>query len=229
MVLVGIIITIIAYMLSRKIAIITRISLLNPIFVSAVILIASIHFTPLSYKVYDTGGSVITKVLGPLVVILAVPLHKNREVLKRYYKPVTVGVVAGIVSSLVSVVILARVFAMDNAIMMSLIPKSITNPMAMELTDMVGGIKELTVIFVVVTGIIGATVCQMVFKIFSIENDTAKGIALGAASHGIGTAKAVDISDEAGAASSLSMGITGVVTILLAIITKFMLKILTVG
>jgi putative effector of murein hydrolase len=218
MVLVGIIITAIAYIVSRRIAIITGISLLNPIFVAAAILIAVIHFTPLSYEVYDAGGSLITKVLGPIVVILAVPLYKNREILKRYYKPVTIGVLAGIVSSLVSVLVLVRVFAMDNVIMMSLIPKSITNPMAMEVAKMVGGVKELTVIFVGVTGIIGATTCQLIFKVFSIENETAKGIALGTSSHGIGTAKAVDISEEAGAASSLSMGITGVVTILITII-----------
>ena len=90
--------------------------------------------------------------------------------------------------------------------------------MALEVVKIVGGMREFTVLFVAVTGITGAAICQPVFSIFSIENDTAKGIALGASSHGVGTAKAVDISDEAGAASSLSMGISGVVTILVAII-----------
>lgn len=218
MVLVGIIITVLAYMVARKIALATRVSLLNPILVAAVILIAIIHFTPLSYESYDIGGSLIVKVLGPIVVVLAVPLYNNKEVLKKYRRPVTVGVIAGIISSLVSVIVLAKVFNMDQSILFSMVPKSITNPMAIEVVKMFGGVKELTVIFVAVTGIFGAAVCQLVFKIFLIDNDTAKGIALGASSHGVGTAKAVDISDEAGAASSLSMGISGVVTILVAII-----------
>lgn len=223
MVLIGILITVIAYIIARKIALTTRISLLNPIIVAAVIIIGVMYFTPLTYDIYDVGGTMITKVLGPIVVILAVPLYNNREVLKRYKRPVIVGVIVGIVSSFVSVIVLSKLFNMDSTIVKSLIPKSITNPMAMEVVDMVGGIKELTVIFVAVTGITGATAGQLVFRIFSIDNDTAKGIALGAASHGIGTAKAVDISDEAGAASSLSMGITGVVTIVIAIIVTRLL------
>lgn len=218
MVLVGILITVMAYIISRKIALTTRVSLLNPIIVSAAIIIGLMYFTPLTYDIYDLGGTVITKVLGPIVVILAVPLYNNRDLLKRYKRPVIIGVMVAIASSLVSVIVLSKLFNMDSAIVRSLIPKSITNPMAMEVVDMVGGIKELTVIFVAVTGIIGATAGQLIFRVFSIENDTAKGIALGAASHGIGTAKAVDISDEAGAASSLSMGITGVLTIVIAII-----------
>ncbi|SHJ10873.1 Putative effector of murein hydrolase [Dethiosulfatibacter aminovorans DSM 17477] len=218
MMILGIIITAIAYLIARRISLATRMPLLNPIFVAGAMVVAVIHFTPLSYEAYDAGGSLIVRVLGPIVVVLAVPLYKNKEVLKKYKRPVFVGVFAGIASSLVSVTALVKLFNMDMDILLSLVPKSITNPMAIEVVKMIGGIKELTVIFVAVTGIAGPAICQWVFKIFSIDNDTAKGIALGAASHGVGTAKAVEISDEAGAAASLSMGISGVVTILIAII-----------
>jgi putative effector of murein hydrolase len=103
-------------------------------------------------------------------------------------------------------------------IMLSLLPKSITSPMAIEVSEIIGGIKELTVVFVVITGILGASIGPLIFDVFKIRNDTAKGMALGAGSHGVGTAKAVEISDQAGAASSLSMVLCGVTTIILSII-----------
>ena len=118
MILIGIIITVVAYVIARKIALITKVSLLNPILVASAILIAIIHFSPLTYETYEIGGSLIAKILGPVVVVLAVPLYNNKEVLNKYRKPVIVGVLAGIISSFVSVVVLAKLFDLDNDIMM---------------------------------------------------------------------------------------------------------------
>src|SRR5665647_2782149 len=103
-------------------------------------------------------------------------------------------------------VIFGLFFSLQKDIIFSLMPKSITTPMAVEVSTMIGGISELTAVFVAVTGITGATIGPLIFRIFRITNDTAKGIALGAGSHGLGTSKAVEISEEAGEASGLSMG-----------------------
>lgn len=191
--------------------------------VSTLIIIGIIHVTPLSYDTYADGGSFIVKILGPLVVVLAVPLYNNKHILKKYYKPISVGILTGVISSAISVVALSWLMRLEQDIILSLLPKSITTPMAIEVAEIIGGIKELTVVFVVITGMFGASIGPLVFDVFKIRNDTAKGMALGAGAHGVGTAKAVEISDQAGAASSLSMILCGVTTILLSIIVMKMM------
>jgi predicted murein hydrolase (TIGR00659 family) len=218
MLLIGIVLTVLAYMLSLFISKRMKLSFLNPILVTSLIIVGIIHWTPLSYDTYAEGGAQIVKILGPLVVVLAVPLYNNKHILKKYYKPISIGIFTGVVGSAVSVVVLSWLMRLDMDIMLSLLPKSITSPMAIEVSEIIGGIKELTVVFVVITGIFGASIGPLIFDVFKIRNDTAKGMALGAGSHGVGTAKAVEISDQAGAASSLSMVLCGVTTIILSII-----------
>ncbi|HAE41383.1 MAG TPA: LrgB family protein [Clostridiales bacterium] len=223
MLLIGVVLTVVAYIASIFISKKIRISFLNPILVSTLIIIGIIHVTPLSYDTYADGGSFIVKILGPLVVVLAVPLYNNKHILKKYYKPISVGILTGVISSAISVVALSWLMRLEQDIILSLLPKSITTPMAIEVAEIIGGIKELTVVFVVITGMFGASIGPLVFDVFKIRNDTAKGMALGAGAHGVGTAKAVEISDQAGAASSLSMILCGVTTILLSIIVMKMM------
>ncbi|HBH12020.1 MAG: LrgB family protein [Clostridiales bacterium 38_11] len=218
MLLIGIILTVLAYMVSLFISKKIKISFLNPILVASLIIIGVIHWTPLQYETYAEGGAYIVKILGPLVVVLAVPLYNNKHILKKYYKPISIGVLTGVISSAFSVVVLSWLMGLDMDIMLSLLPKSITSPMAIEVSEIIGGIKELTVVFVVITGMFGASVGPLVFDIFRIKNDTARGMALGAGAHGVGTAKAVEISEQAGAASSLSMILCGVTTIILSVV-----------
>ena len=223
MLLIGVVLTVVAYIASIFISKKIRISFLNPILVSTLIIIGIIHVTPLSYDTYADGGSFIVKILGPLVVVLAVPLYNNKHILKKYYKPISVGILTGVISSAISVVALSWLMRLEQDIILSLLPKSITTPMAIEVAEIIGGIKELTVVFVVITGMFGASIGPLVFDVFKIRNDTAKGMALGAGAHGVGTSKSVEISDQAGAASSLSMILCGVTTILLSIIVMKMM------
>lgn len=218
MFLIGIVLTVLAYMISVFISKRMKISFLNPILVTSLIIVGIIYITPLSYETYAEGGAYIVKVLGPLVVVLAVPLYNNKHIMKKYYKPISVGIFTGVITSAVSVVALSWLMRLDMDIMLSLLPKSITSPMAIEVSEIIGGINELTVVFVVITGILGASIGPLVFDVFKIRNDTAKGMALGAGSHGVGTSKAVEISEQAGAASSLAMVLCGVTTIMLSII-----------
>ncbi len=218
MILIGISLTVVAYMISLYLSKRFRISLMNPILISAAIIVATIYWTPLTYELYKPGGDAIVSVLGPLVVVLAVPLYNNKSVLLKYYKAISVGIMTGVIVSAVSVVGISLLLNLEADIIWSMLPKSITSPMAIEVAIMLDGIVELTVLFVACTGILGAAIGPSVFQLFRIKDDTAKGIGLGAASHGVGTSKAVEISGEAGAASSLAMVLSGVVTIVIAII-----------
>ena len=128
------------------------------------------------------------------------------------------GVIASIITSVVSVTVLCKLFGVDETIMLSLLSKSITTPIAIESTKLLGGNEAITVLAVVITGLIGAALAPIVIKLSKIKNNIAKGIGIGSASHAIGTTKAVEMNEEAGAASGLSIGVTGLLTIIAIII-----------
>ena len=181
-----------------------------------IIIILKIFNIP--YSDYNKGGSLIAKVLGPIVVVLAIPLYKNRHDLMKNFVPIIGGVLASIITSVISVTVLCKLFGVDETIMLSLLSKSITTPIAIESTKLLGGNEAITVLAVVLTGLIGAAVAPIVIKLSKIKNNIAKGIGIGSASHAIGTTKAVEMNEEAGAASGLSIGVTGLLTIIAIII-----------
>lgn len=200
-----------------------RLSLLNPFLIGTLLMIGGILLFRLPYEAYNQAGKTVTWFLGPVVVMLAVPLYQSRKTLMTHLLPISAGIAAGIAISAGTVYGLSKAFGLSPELIVSLMPKSITNPMAIEVTKMFGGIPAITVASVIITGVFGASVASAVFRTARIYNDTAKGIALGAASHGVGTAKAIEISSEAGAASGLSMGLTGVATVLLASLIRSLL------
>ena len=195
-----------------------KIVFLNPILIAAIIIIIILKVFDISYSDYYKGGRIIVSALGPIVVVLAVPLYKNRDELMKNFIPIIGGVTASIITSFVSITVLCRLFGIDETIFLSLLSKSITTPMAIESTKMLGGNEALTVLAVVITGLIGAAVAPLVIKIGKIKNNTAKGIGIGSSSHAVGTSKALEINEEAGAASGLAIGVTGLMTIIAVII-----------
>jgi len=200
-----------------------RLSLLNPFLIGTLLLIAGILLFQLPYEAYSQAGTTITWFLGPVVVMLAIPLYQSRKTLMTHLLPISAGIAAGILISAGTVYGLSKVFGLGPKMIVSLMPKSITSPMAYEIAVMFGGLPVITIVSVIITGVFGASVATALFGMARIHNDTAKGIALGAASHGVGTAKAIEISSEAGAASGLSMGLTGVATVLLASLIRSLL------
>lgn len=213
-----ILLTIVVFKLSLIISNKFKIALLNPILISAIIIIIILKIFNIPYSNYNKGGSLIAKALGPIVVVLAIPLYKNRFDLMKNFIPIMGGVIASIITSVVSVTVLCKIFGVDETIMLSLLSKSITTPMAVESTKLLGGIEAVTVLSVVLTGLIGAAVAPVVIKLGKIKNNIAKGIGIGSASHAVGTTKAVEINEETGAASGLSIGVTGLLTIITVII-----------
>ena len=195
-----------------------KIVFLNPILVAAIIIIIILIVFDISYSDYYKGGRIIVSALGPIVVVLAVPLYKNRDELMKNFIPIIGGVTASIITSFVSITVLCRLFGIDETIFLSLLSKSITTPMAVESTKMLGGNEVVTVLAVVITGLTGAAVAPLVIKIGKIKNNTAKGIGIGSSSHAVGTSKALEINEEVGAASGLAIGVTGLMTIIAVII-----------
>ena len=214
--IVFILLTIILFKFSLLIS--KKISFINPILLTAIIIIIILKIFKIPYSDYYKGGSLIAKVLGPIVVVLAIPLYKNRHDLMKNFVPIMGGVLASIITTFVSVIVLCKLFGVDETIMLSLLSKSITTPMAIESTKLLGGNEAITVLAVVITGLIGAALAPIVIKLSKIKNNIAKGIGIGSASHAIGTTKAVEMNEEAGAASGLSIGVTGLLTIIAIII-----------
>ena len=206
--------TIFFYAASLKINEKYKIAAFNPIMVSAFFIIILLTVLKVPYEKYNMGGKIIAGVLGPIVVVLAIPLYKNRIELMKNFVPIMGGVTASIITSFVSVIILCRLFKIDQTIFLSLLSKSITTPMAVESTKLMGGNEAVTIAAVVITGLIGSAVAPAVMKLGKIKNNVARGIGIGASSHALGTTKAVEMNEETGAASGLAIGVTGLMTII---------------
>jgi putative effector of murein hydrolase len=195
-----------------------KIAFLNPILITAFIIIIILKVFNITYSDYYKGGSIIVSALGPIVVVLAVPLYKNKNDLIKNFIPIIGGITAGIITTFVSVTVMCKLFGIDETIFLSLLSKSITTPMAVESTKMLGGNESVTILAVIITGLTGAAIAPIIIKLGKIKNNIAKGIGIGSASHALGTSKAVEMNEEAGAASGLAMGITGLMTIIAVII-----------
>lgn len=213
-----ILLTIIVYKFSILINNKFKIAFLNPIIITALIIIIILKLFNIAYSDYYKGGSIIVSGLGPIVVVLAVPLYKNRDDLMKNFIPIIGGITASIITTFISIAVLCRLFAIDETIFLSLLSKSVTTPMAVETTKMLGGNEAVTVLAVIITGLIGAAFAPIIMKIGKIKHNIAKGIGIGSSSHVLGTSKAVEMNEEAGASSGLAIGVAGLLTIMAVII-----------
>ena len=218
----GIILTIIAYEIGVTIRNKWRNPLLNPILIATILIIGILTITGISYETYKVGGDYISFFLGPVTVLLAVPLYRHIQALKKSWFPILAGITVGSITSVACVIACAKIFNLGKTLMISLTPKSITIPMGSVLSEQIGGIPSITIVSIVITGITGAVTAPLVCRFFRIKNPVAQGVAIGTASHALGTTKAMEIGEVQGAMSSLSIGVAGVVTVF---ITPMLLKI----
>ena len=218
----GIILTIIAFEIGVSIRNKWRNPLLNPILIATILIIGFLTITGISYDTYKVGGDYISFFLGPVTVLLAVPLYRHIQALKNAWIPILAGIVVGSTVSIVCVIACAKIFGISKTLMLSLIPKSITIPMGSVVSEQIGGIPSITIVSIVITGITGAVTAPLVCRFFRIKNPVAQGVAIGTSSHALGTTKAMEIGEVQGAMSSLSIGVAGVVTVF---ITPVLLKI----
>jgi len=214
--LLGLTITLVAYGLAYRLYLRTGSSpWANPVVTSVALLIGVLVLTGSTYDDYFAGAQFVHFLLGPATVALAVPLYQQFSRLRQLWLPVTISLICGVVIAGGSSIGLAWLLGGSTEIQMSLAPKSATAPVAMGISEKIGGLPSLTAVLVVLTGITGALLGTKLFEWLRIKDDTAKGIAMGVAAHGIGTARAFQVSPQMGAFSGLAMALSAFATALL--------------
>lgn len=219
----GVILTILFFNIGIYIQKKTNKPIFNPLLVAILGIILFLSITKIPYESYKLGGDRINFFLGPVTIVLAVPLYKQFDLFKKYLLEILIGISCGVVVSFISIKLIGHFTNADVDIINSLIPKSITTPMGISLTKTLSGVEAITVVSIILTGILGAIISPIIFKIGKINNPVAKGIALGTSAHALGTTKALEMGEVEGAMSGLSIGISGIITvILIPIIINFM-------
>ena len=211
----GIMLSLIAFEIGHFIYNKTKISILNPLLIAIPLVILFLLKFNITLQDYNNGAQFISFFLGPATIVLAVPLYKQINLLKSNALPILIGITLGSISGIISVLALSKIFKLDKSLASSLVPKSITTPIGIEVSKQLGGIPAITVAAIIITGIIGATIAPYVCKIFNLKNKIAIGIAIGTSSHALGTIKAVELGEIEGAMSSLSIGISGIIIVFL--------------
>ena len=210
----GFFITLFGYWVSTQIAKRMRSTLCNPLLLTIIFIIAFMKLADISYASYDNGAKYINYFLTPSTVCLAVPLYRQLKLLKEYAGAILISIMSGTAACAIMIFGLAKLFLLENSIYASLVPKSITTAIALGMREELGGLSAVTVMAVFVTGILGAVIANTVFKIFKIEDPVAQGLAMGTASHAIGTSKALELGEIQAAMSSLAIAVTGILTVI---------------
>lgn len=190
-----------------------KLAILNPLLVSIVIVICVLAAGKIDYEIYNKGAKYVTYLLTPATVALAVPMYERLDILKKNLKAVAAGIIAGVLTSFVSILVISLAFSLTHQQYITLLPKSITTAIGMGLSEEIGGVATLTTAAIVLTGIFGSMAGEKIFKLLKIKNPVAKGIALGSAAHAIGTAKAIELGETEGALAGLSIAVSGLITV----------------
>ena len=194
----------------------TKNPLFNPLLIGIALVITFLKLTNISLESYNIGGKHISFLLGPATVILAVPLYKKLELLKKHIVPIFIGITTGTSIGIICIIVLSKLFKIDKELMFSLVPKSITTPIGMEVSKQLGGNTAITVAAIIITGILGSIIGPLICNMCKIKNKIAVGISLGTASHAMGTAKALELGETEGAMGGLAIAISGLLTVFLA-------------
>lgn len=210
----GVVVSVLAYQAGLWIKRKWKLAVFNPLLISIFLVIAVLLIFDVDYERYNEGAKYLSYLLTPATVCLAIPLYEQLEQLKKNAKAIAAGILSGVLSSLVSVLALAAAFGLSHEEYVTLLPKSITTAIGMGVSEELGGIVTITVAVIIVTGVLGNIIAELVCKIFRIHEPVAKGIAIGSASHAIGTAKAMEMGEVEGAMSSLSIAVSGLLTVI---------------
>lgn len=211
----GLVLSIGAYLFACWLRNKTGLSILNPLMVSAALIIGCIFGLGMDYETYNKGASYLGWLLTPATVCLSIPLYKQLHLLKKHGDAVVLGITAGVVTSAVSIFLMCKVLGLSHTNYVSLLPKSITTAIGMGVSAEAGGIVALTVMSIVLTGVLGDMAGEAVLKLARIHHPVAKGLALGTSAHAVGTAKALEMGEIEGAMSSLSIAVAGLMTVII--------------
>lgn len=212
----GVMISLVSYAIGMWLKRKTGWALMNPLFVSIVLVIATLLTFDISYDSYKEGSAIISYLLTPATVCLAVPLYQQVELLKRNFKALMAGMLAGVLASLTCIFVMALLLGLDHAAYVTFLPKSITTAIGIDVSKELGGIVPVTVVSIIITGVLGNVFAEKFLKLIRVNHPIAKGIAIGSASHAVGTAKAMEMGAVEGSMSSLSIVVCGIMTVILA-------------
>ncbi len=213
----GIAISILAFAIGIWVQKKTGLIICNPLIIAIVLVSGVLLIFKIPYEHYNEGGSIINMFLAPATSCLAVSIYTRVELLKKNWLPILVGCTAGSLTSMGSVLLLCRLFGLDETMTVSLLPKSVTTPVAVSISESHGGLVPITVVAVIITGILGSILAPWLIRIFRVKDSVAAGLAIGACSHAMGTSKAVELGETEGAMSGLSIGICGIVTVIFSL------------
>lgn len=214
----GIALSIIAFWIGVKIQKKTGLVICNPLIIAIVLVSAVLLIFKIPYASYNKGGDIISMFLAPATACLAVSIYTKIELLKKNWFPIVVGASCGSLASMGSVYLMCRLFRLDEAMTASLMPKSVTTPIAVGIAGSHGGIVPVTVIAVIFTGILGSILAPALIKMFHVDDPMVAGLSIGACSHAVGTSKALELGEVQGAMSGLAIGICGILTVVFSLV-----------
>ena len=192
-----------------------KMAIFNPLLIAILCVMAILTVGDISYDDYNQGAQYLSYLLTPATVCLAVPLYQQLNLLKKNLKAVAAGILSGVLTSILSVLGLSYLFGLSHDMYVTLLPKSITTAIGMGVSEELGELYD-TVAVIIITGVLGNMIADVVYRVFRIKEPVAKGLALGTASHAIGTAKAMEMGPVEGAMSSLAIAVAGLLTVIFA-------------
>lgn len=219
----GVILSLVAFEIGMCIFKKTKLAVFNPLLIATIIVMGILHFFDIKVENYMLGANFVVFFLAPATVVLAVPLFQKIDLLKKYFVPIIGGGIIGAVTAIISVVVIGKALGIDEKLLLSFMPKSITTPIGIEVSRMLGGIPSITVFAIIVTGITGNVTAPFIYSIFRVKHPVAKGLGLGISSHAVGTSRAIEMGEVEGAMSALSIVIAGILTLGLAPLVKMFL------
>ena len=212
----GVALSIISYLIGVALKKKFNLGIFNPLLISIVISIIVLFIGKIDYNTYSEGAKYLSWLLTPATVCLAIPLYEEFELLKQNYRAVLFGLLTGTVTSLTTVFVLSKLCGLSHEEYVTLLPKSITTAIGMGVSEELGGYVTITVAVIIITGVLGNMFGELVCKLFRITEPISKGLAFGASSHAIGTAKAIEIGEVEGAMSGLAIAVSGILTVALS-------------
>lgn len=188
-------------------------AIFNPLLISIIFVIGTILLLDVDYESYNNGAKYISYLLTPATVCLAIPLYQQITLLKRNWKAIMGGILSGVLTSMISVLLLSELYGLTHEQYVTLLPKSITMAIGIGLSEEFNGVVTITAASIIITGIFGNIIAESICKLFRIKESVAKGIGIGTSSHAIGTTKAMEMGQEEGAMSSLAIAVAGLFTV----------------
>lgn len=213
----GISLTVFAYWIGVTIQKKTKLAICNSILIAMLVIWAIMTVFHIPFESYHIGGDYIHLMLGPATTCMAVSIYNKRDLLKKNFVPVLAGCLVGVLTSFASIMLMGKLFGLNDTMLVSLVPKSVTTPIATAISQDYGGVVSITVAAVIVTGTMGNLTAPFLVKLFRIKDPMAAGLGIGACSHAVGTAKAIEMGETEGALSGLAIGICGIMTAVLAL------------